>query len=133
MAKLTRFGVSIDNSVLKRFDKYIEEKGYKTRSKAISDLISSALLGSVSKGNKIVAGAITIVFDHHKRGLGSKITNIQHHYHDTIISTQHVHLDHDNCLEIIIVKDHAKRINSLVDELKAVKGVQNTSLVIASS
>jgi len=80
-----------------------------------------------------VAGAITLIYDHHRKDLLSKITDIQHNYQKVIISTQHVHLDHDNCLEIVAVKGTPGEVQKLADRLKSIKGVKHGTLSMSST
>jgi len=133
MANLSRFGISLDKELLERFDSYIRQKKYTNRSKAIGDLLRREIIGQQWQEGKEVAGAITIIYDHHKRELLDKITDIQHDYQKVIISTQHIHLDHDNCLEIIAVKGNARRAQELADTLKAVRGVKHGTLSMSTT
>jgi CopG family nickel-responsive transcriptional regulator len=133
MSELVRFSVSIDGDLLKRFDRQIKVGGYPTRSKAVADLIRDGLVEEEWKKGKEVAAAIIMVYDHHKRDLSRRLTHIQHDYHDLIISSQHVHLDHDNCFEIVVVRGVAKKIRKLTRALKAAKGVKYTSVATAST
>ena len=128
MNSLVRFGVSLEKGLLDKFDRQIRQKNYPTRSKALSDLIRENIVRKEWVAGKKVAGTISLVFNHHRRELVKKLTNIQHDYHQMIISTQHIHLDHDNCLEVIIVKGKSKEIERLAQKLKATKGVIHTSL-----
>ena len=98
MSQLVRFGVSLEGKLLGRFDKLIREKKYPNRSEAIRDLIREYIVRKEWMGGKEVAGAVTLVYNHHQRELVNKLTDIQHEFHDLVISSQHVHLDHDNCL-----------------------------------
>ena len=133
MGKLKRFGVSIDSVLLKKFDSRIKEKNYSARSKAISDLIRQDLIKKEWLQGKEVAGIISIVYDHHKRELVNKLIDIQHNYGKVIISTQHVHLDHANCLEIIVSKGKPEEILKLSEALKAQKGVKFGELSMATT
>lgn len=133
MGNLVRFGVSMEETLLNKFDRLIKSKKYSTRSKAIIDLISESLIAEDWSSGKETAGTISIVYDHHKNNLGHKITHIQHHHHKNIISSQHVHLDENNCLEIIIVKGKPSNIKMLADELKSVKGIKHCSLGLATT
>jgi CopG family nickel-responsive transcriptional regulator len=126
--KLKRFGVSIPLSLLLKFDEYIKNKNYKNRSEAIRDLIRAEFVKESFETNKEVSGVISIVYDHHKRELVDKIVDIQHDYQDIIIASQHIHLDHDNCLEVIIARGKAQRIKDLSSRLQATKGVKHTTL-----
>ena len=131
MPELVRFGVSLEGSLLKKFDKLIEQEGYPTRSEAIKGLINQALVKKAWAGkNNDVAGAITFVYDHHKRDLANKLIDIQHDFSRIIVSVQHIHLDHDNCLEIAVVKGRVKQIHELLSSLKSVKGVKHSDLTM---
>lgn len=128
MSKLTRFGVSIDEYLLKRFDNAIRKQKYPTRSKAIEDLIIEAVDNSEISGDTDVQaiGYIDMIYDHHKRHLLNKITEIQHKFHDIILSSQHVHINHDLCLELIVVKGVKSEIEKLSYMLKTTKGVKHS-------
>jgi CopG family nickel-responsive transcriptional regulator len=123
-SEIKRFGVSIPIGLLLKFDEYIRNKNYKNRSEAIRDLIRAEFVKESFETNKEVAG----VYDHHKRELVDKIVDIQHDYQDIIIASQHIHLDHDNCLEVIITRGKAQRIRGLASKLQATKGVKHTTL-----
>lgn len=133
MSKIVRFGVSLEKELLEKFDKLIKEKKYPNRSEAIRDLIRENLVKKEWTEGKEVAGAITLVFDHHKRELVNTLTDIQHDFHQLIISSQHIHLDHDNCLEIIVVRGKPIEVRGLADKLKSTKGVKYGSLSIATT
>jgi len=130
---MKRFGVSLPDSLLSKFDRLIKEKGYSTRSKAIADLIRQELVKKEWQQNKEIAGAITLIYNHHKRELLDKLTDIQHNFQKIIISTQHIHLDKENCLEIIAVRSSPKEAEKLADTLKAVKGVKHAVLSMSST
>jgi len=130
---LVRFSVSIEKELVEKFEKILKLDNYKNRSKAITDLINNYLLEkkiSIS-GNPTVAGVITMVYNHHKRCLTEEITHLQHHFIDIIISTQHIHLNEDKCLEIVALKGKYDRINELYTKLKSLKGVINAKLIIS--
>ena len=133
MSDIIRFGVSLEKELLEKFDKLIKGKKYSNRSEAIRDLIRENLVKREWVEGKEVAGAITLVFDHHKRELMNTLTDIQHDFHTLIISSQHIHLDHDNCLEIIVVRGKPKEVRELADKLRATKGVKYGSLSIATT
>jgi len=133
MSEIVRFGVSLEKELLKNFDILIKEKSYLNRSEAIRDLIRENLIKREWTEGKEVAGAITLVFDHHKRELMNTLTDIQHDFHYLIISSQHIHLDHDNCLEIIVVKGKPEETKELTNKLKATKGVKYGALSIATT
>lgn len=131
--KLVRFGVSLEGELLRRFDAFIGAEGYDNRSKAIADLIRKAFVADDFSKGGTVAGAVTIVYDHHRREVVNRLLDIQHDHGGIIISAQHVHLDHDNCLEIIAVKGPGKKVKVLADLLKAVKGVKHATLSVTSA
>ncbi len=131
--KLIRFGVSLEGELLRRFDAHIGAAGCDNRSKAIADLIRKEFVTDVFTKGGNVAGAVTIVYDHHRSEVVNKLLDIQHDYGHTIISAQHVHLDHDNCLEIIAVKGPASKVKELADSLKSIKGVKHATLSVTSA
>jgi len=133
MSKLVRFGVSLERELLDNFDRRIKEKKYTNRSEAIRDLIREDLVKKAWAENEDVAGAISIIYDHHKKELVNKLMDIQHDFGSLIISTQHIHLDHYNCLEIIVVKGISKKTQELADTLKAVKGVKHATLSMSTT
>jgi CopG family nickel-responsive transcriptional regulator len=133
MPKLTRFSVSLDDTLLKKFDSEIGKQAYPTRSKAVTDLIRDFLVKREWATDKEVAAAIIMIFEHHKRNLSQKLTHIQHEFHGLIISTQHVHLDHDNCMEIVIARGRPSQVERLAGMLKATKGVKFASVASAST
>jgi CopG family nickel-responsive transcriptional regulator len=99
----------------------------------VGDLIRDALVTNEWQGGKEVVGAIVLVYDHHKRDIMQKLTDVQHDSHDTIISTQHIHLDHDNCMEIVAVRGKPKAINAIVKGLKAIKGLKHVSFAAGTT
>ncbi|MDD5688644.1 MAG: nickel-responsive transcriptional regulator NikR [Elusimicrobia bacterium] len=133
MGKLLRFGVSLDEELLKKFDKLIKEKKYTNRSKAIADLICQEFVKEQWTKGGDIAGAITLIYDHHKRELVDKLMNIQHDFQKAIVSTQHIHLDHDICLEIIAVRGSSAEVKKLADSLKAMKGVKHSTLSVTAA
>lgn len=133
MSKIKRFGVSISEDLLKEFDTFINKKGYPTRSKAIEDIFRETLKRESIRTGKKGTGAIILAYDHHKRELVSKLTDIQHDFHNLVICNQHIHLDHYNCMEIIVVKGTYKQMQELADKLQSAKGVKHGSLSIAEA
>ena len=133
MANLFRFGVSLEKKLLDEFDTLIKRKNYSNRSEAFRDLIRQELVKEEWQGTGEVVGAITLVYDHRKRELINTLTNIQHDFQGTIISSQHIHQDHDNCLEIIIAKGAVKDVVNLADTLKSVKGVKHGAMNMSST
>ena len=134
MAELTRFGISMGSALLGQFDRLIERKGYVNRSEAIRDLVRAALVEDQwERGDEETVGTVTIVYDHHTRDLADKLTEHQHAHHDAIISALHVHLDHDNCLEVLVVRGSAEVVRRLADELIGTKGVKHGKLVMTTT
>jgi len=130
MSKLVRFGVSIEESLLRHFDSLIAKRKYTNRSEAIRDLIRNQLVDLDWKDDSaIVVGAVTIVYDHHVRELVNRLTDIQHEYAESIISSLHVHLDEHNCLEVIVLKGRAGRVREVADALIGLKGVKHGRLI----
>ena len=132
MNQLVRFGVSLEKSLLENFDKHIKVKNYNNRSEAIRDLIREDFVKKEWREDKEVAGTITLVYNHHHRELVNRLTSLQHDYHHLIISSHHVHLDHHNCLESVVVRGKASMINELADKLKSAKGVTFGDLTMAT-
>ncbi len=130
---LARFGVSLDEDLVRQFDARIREDGCPTRSKALGDLIRASLVQGEWQRGEEIAGAIVLVYDHHRRDIVGRLTDVQHDCHGAIISTQHVHLDHDNCLEIVAVRGKPRQIDALVRRLKALKGLKHVALAAGTT
>ena len=133
MPDLIKFGISLEKELSKKFDNRIRRKGYTNRSEAIRDMIRQDLVEQVWQEGGEIAGAITLVYDHHKRELMNTITDIQHDFQTVIISAQHIHLDHNNCLEIVAVKGDPQKVLQLANLLKAVKGVKHGTLSMSAT
>jgi CopG family nickel-responsive transcriptional regulator len=133
MSELIRFGVSLDKNLLDKFDNLIKNRRYTNRSEAFRDLIRQELLKKEWDEDREVAGAITFIYDHHKRDLLNRITDIQHDHQKIIVSTQHIHLDDNNCLEIVAIKGRSREVQRLADSLKAIKGVRHGTLSMSST
>jgi CopG family transcriptional regulator, nickel-responsive regulator len=131
MSEIIRFGVSLEQKLLERFDRLIRKKNYTNRSEAIRDLIRQELVRKDWEEGGEVAGAITYVYDHHKRDLLNMVVDLQHDNQKVIISTQHVHLDHDNCLEIVAVRGRSRDVQKLAEQIRAVKGVRHAAFNVA--
>ncbi len=132
--RVSRFSVSLPRLLLRDLDGMVREKGYDNRSLAIADMIRDRLVEHRQQlGDREIAGTITIVYDHHKPHLQAILTAIQHDHHDAIISTLHVHLDHHNCLEVLVVRGQAGVIRRMADELIAAKGVKHGKLTITTT
>jgi len=133
MSDLVRFGVSLEKKLLDKFDNFIRERNYTNRSEALRDMIRQELIKKEWIEGEDVAGAITLIYDHHRKDLLGRITDIQHNYQQVIISTQHIHLDHDNCLEIVAVRGNPTEVQRLADKLKSIKGVKHGTLNMSST
>jgi CopG family transcriptional regulator, nickel-responsive regulator len=130
----TRFSVSLPPSLLDQLDEMAAEKGYDNRSLAMADMIRAQLIEHRQKTDSgEIAGTITLVYDHHKPHLQESLTNIQHDHHHAILSTVHVHLDHHNCLEVLIVRGKASLVRKIADELLAAKGVKHGKLTVTTT
>ncbi len=134
MSKLIRFGISMNEQLLEKFDRQIVKKGYNNRSEAVRDLIRNQLVQlEWENEEQEVAGTVTLVYDHHVRGLTNVLTEIQHDFHNLALSTMHVHLDHYNCLEVLVVKGKASDARKLAEKLISIKGVKHGQLSITST
>jgi CopG family transcriptional regulator, nickel-responsive regulator len=130
---LKRFSISLEDSLLDIFDKHIKARSYNNRSEAVRDLIRGAFIKKEWQADKMVMGVISLVYDHHQHKLQEKVTLVQHDYHHHIVSTTHVHMDHNNCLEVIVVKGKAKEVQELADQLIALRGVRDGHLAMSST
>jgi CopG family nickel-responsive transcriptional regulator len=133
MPELSRIGVSLEDSLLKEFDRLIAKRGYENRSEAFRDLIRERLLSVMVQSNKPVVGTLTIVYDHHIPNLAQKLTEIQHHAGAMILAATHIHLDHHYCLEVIIMKGRGKDLQAMADGMLALRGVELGKLVLTNS
>ena len=134
MGKTIRFGVSLDSDLLDRFDKVCDDKSYQTRYEAIRDLIRNMLVQREwEEATGELAGTLSLVYDHHHSGLTQKLLELQHDEHGVILSTLHVHLDHHNCLEVLVLKGPADRIKALGQKLISTKGVKHGQLGLTTT
>jgi CopG family nickel-responsive transcriptional regulator len=134
MSGLSRIGVAIDTDLLDKFDRLIAKRGYTNRSEAFRDLIRDELVEKTWESpDSHVVGTVTLVYDHHVRLLNEKLTGIQHDFHRSILSTLHVHLDHDNCLEVLVVRGKSADVRKVADVLISTKGVKHGRLTITTS
>ena len=125
MSKLTRTGLSIERELLLTFDKVIAAKGYKNRSEAIRDLIRDHLVVEAAGKNEVVVGTLTIVYDHHRPNLTEKLVEAQHHAGGQVLAATHVHLDHHNCLEVVIMKGRSGDLAKLANGILSLRGVKH--------
>ncbi len=133
MPQLSRTGVSLDEDLLKEFDQLITRRGYENRSEAIRDLIREALLTDNVTSNKPVVGTLTLIYDHHVPNLSQKLTEAQHTAGAMILAATHVHLDHNYCLEVIIMKGRSSALQDLANRMLALRGVELGKLVLTTS
>jgi CopG family nickel-responsive transcriptional regulator len=134
MGELSRIGVAIDAELLEKFDKLIARRGYENRSEAFRDLVRDELVEETWKApDSPVVGTVTLVYDHHVRLLSEKLTDLQHENHKSILSTLHVHLDHDHCLEVLVVRGKAATVQKIADTLISTKGVKHGRLTITTT
>lgn len=134
MSGLSRIGVAIDSDLLDKFDRLIAQRGYANRSEAFRDLIRDELVEKTWESpDSAVVGTVTLVYNHHVRMLNEKLTDIQHNYHRAILSTLHVHLDHDNCLEVLVVRGKSAEVRKVADALISTKGVKHGRLTLSTS
>ncbi len=133
MSTAARFTVSVDPELLRSFDALSELEGFANRSEAIKSLMRNALVEREWDEGTAVAGALVLVYDHHRRELVQKLMDVQHDHGDIVVSTQHVHLDHNNCLEVITLTGDAGNIRTLVAAVKAIKGLKHSALVTTTT
>ncbi|MDX9972794.1 MAG: nickel-responsive transcriptional regulator NikR [FCB group bacterium] len=133
MSNLARLSFSIEQPLLDRLEKMVKDSRYENRSEFIRDLIRGQLVEKEWERNEEALGTVTLIYDHHARQLSDKLTDVQHDYHDAILATTHVHLDHHLCAEMIMVRGRAERIRSLADTLRRQKGVLHSTLSMSST
>ncbi|MBN1793342.1 MAG: nickel-responsive transcriptional regulator NikR [Candidatus Omnitrophica bacterium] len=130
---MKRFGVSLEDNLAKELDGLVKKHRLPNRSQAIRFLIRKHTVEEKWSGNEEVGGCIVLVYDHHKRDLVNKSMDVQHQYQHLILCIQHVHLDHDNCLETVMVKGRASELRALADRLIALKGIKHGELVMTAT
>jgi len=134
MSKITRFGVSLESMLLEKFDRLNSQKGYKNRSEAIRDLIREKLVSEEwGSSEHETVGVFSLVYDHHQRELNKILNHIQHQYLEVIVSSTHVHIDHHNCLEVIILRGKTDVIKKITDQLASTRGVKHGKLIMTST
>jgi len=132
--KITRFGVSIEPELLKKFDKQIKKEGYSNRSEAIRDIIRKNLIKEKNKNpDEQAIGTLTMIYDHHVGSLTDRLLDLQHDHTKEILVNTHVHIDHHNCLEVLVLKGKQVNIQKLADNIKALKGIKHGELVTTKS
>ncbi|HMK38960.1 MAG TPA: nickel-responsive transcriptional regulator NikR [Bacteroidota bacterium] len=134
MTKLIRFGVSIEEDLLSRFDRFNRHRGFSNRSQGIRDVLRSILdEDRIQDDSAPALGVLTLVYDHHKRELEDRLTAIQHDHHRSIISATHVHIDHDNCLEVILLRGRAGLLRTIAYDISSLKGIHHSKFQLTSS
>jgi len=130
---VTRFSISLEKELLEELDLYADENNFSNRSQAVRHLIEKNIVEKKWQCNNVVAGAVVMIYDHHKIDILARSNDIQHNYFDVILSSQHFHLNHDMCLEIIAVKGKAKILTELSDKLISIKGVKHGKLIMSKT
>lgn len=130
---VTRFSISLEKELLDELDRFAENNSFANRSQALRHLIEKNIVEEKWHCNNVVAGAIVLIYDHHKKDIDSRSNDIQHDYFDVILSSQHYHLSHEICLEIIAVKGQASRLTELSDKLISIKGIKHGKLVMSKT
>jgi CopG family nickel-responsive transcriptional regulator len=133
MSRLVRTGISLDSELLARFDRAIARKGYGSRSEAIRDLVREHSVASDVAEDKVIVGTLTLVYDHHQPKLSEHLIEAQHQYHGKVLAVTHVHLDHRNCLEVVIVRGRGAEVRRLADRLLSLRGVKHGKLVMTTT
>ena len=134
MGELSRIGVAIDSDLLQRFDERIARKGYTNRSEAFRDLIRDDLSAEqLDRPDSAVVGTVTLIYDHHVRMLSERLTELQHQHHESIVSTLHVHLNHSDCLEVLVVRGTSHEVKQIAEKLMATKGVRHGKLALTAA
>jgi CopG family transcriptional regulator, nickel-responsive regulator len=130
MAELIRTGISLELDLLERFDRVIHKKGYTNRSKAIRDLVRDYAVAEDVEADHVVVGTLTMVYDHHRPKLSERLIELQHHAPCKVLAATHVHLDHRNCLEVVIMKGRSSEVSHLADQILSLRGVKHGKLVL---
>jgi CopG family nickel-responsive transcriptional regulator len=133
MSSLIRTGISLNRELLERFDRMIEQKGYSNRSEAIRDIVRAHFVEEDVVSNKAVVATLTLVYDHHQPKLSEQLIEAQHNYKGQVLASTHVHLDHHNCLEVIILKGRGTEAKAFADHLLSLKGVKHGRLVLTNA
>lgn len=133
MTDLVRLTFSIEAPLAKQFERMVEKNHYDNRSEYFRDLVRANLVEEEWAGGQEALATITLVYDHHKPKLNDRLIDLQHDHHDIILASTHVHLDHDVCAEMIMVRGKAERIRTLADGLRQMKGVLHATLSMSST
>ncbi len=130
---LARISITVEEDLLEQFDDYVKERGFPTRSEAMKNMMRDAIVQDEWKKGEFVAGNISLVYDHHKPGIVQKLIDVQHDYCEEVQCSQHVHLDHDNCMEIIVLRGLGKRILEILKRLHQIKGLKHLGLTMCTA
>ena len=133
MTDLVRTGLSLEQELLDRFDEAITKRGYENRSEAVRDLIREHLVSDEIDQNRVVAGTLTFIYDHHRPNLTERLVEIQHATQTQVLAATHVHLDHHNCLEVIIMKGRGGELKHVADQILSLRGVKHGKLVTTTT
>lgn len=133
MSDLVRLSFSIERPLYDKLEQLVSASGYDNRSEFLRDLIRERLIGKEWEADREVVGTVTLIYDHHRRMLSEKLTELQHHHHDEILASTHVHLDAHMCAEVIIVKGRAANVKHIADELGRQRGVLHSELSVGST
>jgi len=132
MSMLIRTGISLDRELLLRFDRVIRKKGYKNRSEAIRDLVRDYAVAEDVEEDRTVVGTLTLVYDHHRPKLSEQLLEVQHHAQAKVLAATHVHLDHNNCLEVVLMKGRSSQVRHIADQILTLRGVKHGKLVLTT-
>ncbi len=130
---VTRFSISLEKELLEELDNFVRDNSFANRSQALRHLIEKNIVEKKWHCNNIVAGAVVMIYDNHKKEITAKSNEIQHDYFESILSSQHFHLNHDMCMEIIAVKDKANTLTELSDKLISIKGIKHGKLIMSKT
>jgi CopG family transcriptional regulator, nickel-responsive regulator len=133
MAELIRTGISLERELLEKFDRAIGRKGYTNRSKAIRDLVRDYAVSEDIEADRTVVGTLTLVYNHHKPGLSERINDVQHHAGQKVLAATHVHLDHEHCLEVVIMKGRSSEVQHVAEQILTLRGVKHGRLVLTTT
>ncbi|HEV3116520.1 MAG TPA: nickel-responsive transcriptional regulator NikR [Gemmataceae bacterium] len=134
MDELVRFSVSLEADLLEEFDRYCKENRLATRSEAIRQLLRQALTTHAwDSDTRDAAATLTLVYDHHRTQLSDRLLEIQHRHHDAVVASSHVHLDHNNCMEVVFLRGRARALRDIAAQLGGLKGIRKAELVVANT
>jgi CopG family transcriptional regulator, nickel-responsive regulator len=132
MPELVRTGISLERDLLERFDRVIQKRGYKNRSEAIRDLVRDYAVAEDVEEDRTVVGTLTMVYDHHRPKLSERLIQVQHHAQGMVLAATHVHLDHHNCLEVVMLRGRSSEVRHVADQILSLRGVKHGKLVFTT-